>query len=76
MTLRDKFITYFTLSGYKPVQSRSKYLVYSNGTNYIFLGKNGAVRINNRNSATGSHSFTDQYRKVMENWAVQKGYEV
>lgn len=76
-TLRDKFITYFTTLGYRPVATRSgKYLVYFNGSQYIFLGSNGAVRVNCKNSATGSHSFTDQWKRVMENWAINQGYEL
>lgn len=77
MTKRDQFITYFHVLGYRPVTSRSgKYLVYFNGNQYIFLGSNGAVRVNSKNSATGSHSFTDQWTRVMENWAKQQGYEL
>ncbi len=76
LTLRDKFITYFSVIGYKPVSSRSKYTVYSDGINYIFLDSNGAIRVNSKNSTTGSCSFTSQFRGVMENWAKQQGYEL
>lgn len=76
LTLREKFSVYFAEIGFKPVASRSKYVVYSNGTQYIFLGSNGAVRVNSKNSATGSHSFTDHFKRVMEQWAVNKGYQL
>jgi hypothetical protein len=76
MTMREKFITYFHELGYRPVDSRSKYVVLFNGTQYIFLGSSGAVRVNSRNSATGSQSYTPQFKRVMENWAAQKGYSL
>ena len=77
MTQRERFITYFHELGYRPVESRSgKYVVLFNGTHYIFLGKSGAVRVNSKNSVTGSHSFTDRFKVVMENWATQKGYKL
>lgn len=77
MTLQNKFLVYFNGLGYRPVKSRaSKYVVMFNGTQYIFLGKAGAVRVNSRNSATGSQSYTDQWKRVMEQWALNQGYEL
>jgi len=77
MTKREQFILFFHGLGYRPVASRSgKYMVYSNNIQYIFLGKAGAVRVNSKNSATGSQSYTPHFTKVMENWAHQHGYQL
>ena len=74
LKLQDKYLVYFSQSGYRPAPSRSKYVVMTNGINYVFLGSSGAVRVNSRNAVAGSSSFTDQFRGVMENWALNKGY--
>lgn len=76
LTIKEKMVMFFLDKGWKPVPSRSKYDVYTNGTQYFFLGTNGAVRVNSKNSATGSISFTPRFRAYMEVWAKSKGYEL
>jgi len=77
MTMRTKFQMYFVAAGYRTVPSRSsKYIVMSNGNQFIFLGASGAVRVNHRNSAGGSQSYTPQFKRVMEQWAINQGYSL
>jgi hypothetical protein len=70
LSLSQKTVLYFKSHGFKAVESRTgKYNVLFSGTRYYFIGKSGAIRVNNRNSASSSRSFTDHFKPQIKKWA-------
>ena len=69
-TLRQKFSLYFAEKGFELVESRSsKYKVFKGPKLFYFVGKSGSVRINFKNTASGSRSQTDTFKKLILEWA-------
>lgn len=69
-TQSQKTIMFFKEKGAEEVVSRTgKYTVLFSGTRYYFIGKSGAVRVNSRNSAAGSVSWTDKFKPMIKEWA-------
>lgn len=70
LTQSQKTVLYFKELGYESVESRTgKYTVLKSPTRYYFIGSSGAVRVNSRNSASGSFSYTDLFRPKIKEWA-------
>ncbi len=66
LTKQQKLCLFFKENNYNKVKSQiAKYTVFTNNSQYIFVGKNGAVRINSRNSVSGSISFTKRYDRIL-----------
>ncbi len=74
-TLKQKFTLYFKENGLKEVESSTrKYKVFK-GNRFYFIGRSGAVRVNDRNTVKGSHSHTDNFKKIIKKWAKKQDQE-
>lgn len=73
ITLKQKICMYFEEKGFKQSESRtSKYSVYFGNGKFYFIGKNGAVRVNSKNSVTNSLSITSQFKPILVKWSESK----
>lgn len=74
MTLRERYIAYFTAQGYVQVPSKSnKYVVYhKDGARYYHIGVKGSVRSSTTGLITESHSMADSTRQAMVQWENSK----
>jgi len=80
--LLERFEAYFLAMGYKKMPYKNtNYRLFALTfvsdsvihVRYVFLGSNGAVRVNIDNkSAAGSFSKTEQYRKILDKWEASK----
>ena len=72
LKLQQKFQIFFAEHGFEKVQSRSKYIVYYSTEKFYFLGSSGGVRVNNKNSAAGSRSVTDYFKRILNKWEADR----
>lgn len=77
LTLTERMIRFVVANGWVEIDSRNKYRMFTKKAKpagategslldyYMFIGKSGAVRINNGKSATGSYSQSERYAKAL-----------
>ena len=73
LSLRQRTLLWLATKGYTTkVNHNCKYDVRTDGKYYAFIGSSGAIRMNNKLSATGSVSKTERWRLLIDTWSVEQ----